>query len=344
MARITFGAGLAVLAALVLAACSEQPAADTDVEAASAEETPVPVDFLTVEPGSGEGLRVGYISANEAVPVNHQYTESVREYAGIAGIELVVCDAEGQASTALDCARRFSALDLDAYFLYQLTVSAAESICAAGPDVPVIGLNFPQKPCEEVNIRVDNFEAGRLGGEALGRHIEESFDCEYDLYVSIELSMLGDANTQRMGGFREGFASVCGEITDERTFEALTPTEARDAFRDLLSSVPTAERIMVVGVADYAVLGAHSAAQAASREDDVFFAGQALDSSAVCELATNPNFITSVAYFPERLGEVAIPYLLQVLDGEELPGAVLGTPVEVANAANVGDLYDTTGC
>ncbi|PXY23362.1 hypothetical protein BAY59_27165 [Prauserella coralliicola] len=324
-----------------LGACSSQP---PESNPPPAEDRPIPVDYLTVEPGSGEGLRVGYISANEAVPVNHQYTVSMQTYTDLAGIDLVVCDAEGQASGAIDCARRFATLDLDAYFLYQLTVSAAASICEAGPDVPVIGLNFPQDPCEVVNIRVDNYEAGRIGGEALGDYFHQKFDCDYDVYVSIELSLLGDANTQRMGGLRDGFTSVCGEITDFRSFEALTPTEARDRFRDVLSSVPSAERIIVTGVADYAVLGAYTAAQAVSRENQVFLAGQALDESAICELATNPQFVTSVAYFPERLGEVAVPVLLKVLAGEELEGPVLGTPVQVVSASNVGELYDTTRC
>lgn len=332
---------LAVGAMLALSACGS---AVPESEPPSAGDRPIPIDFEQVVPGSGEGLRVGYISANEAVPVNFQYTEGMRASAEIAGIELIVCDSEGQASGAIECARQFASLDLDAYFLYQLTVSAAASICDAGPDVPVVGLHFSQQPCEAVGVRVDNYEAGRLGGERIGEYFDEEFSCEYDLFVSIELSLLGDANTERMGGQRDGFEDVCGEIADFRSFEALTPTEARDRFRDLLSSVPDAERIIVSGIADFAVLGAYSAAQAVSREDQVFLAGQALDESAVCELATNPQFITSVAYFPERIGEAAIPTLLRVLDGEELAGPVLGTPVEVADASSVGDLYDTSAC
>ena len=57
----------------------------------------------------------------------------------------------------------------------------------------------------------------------------------------------------------------------------------------------------------------------------------------------NPNWVADAAYFPERYGEIGIPYLIRAAKGEDIPADLL-VPHELINAANIDDHYDLKDC
>ena len=67
--------------------------------------------------------------------------------------------------------------------------------------------------------------------------------------------------------------------------------------------LPTPERIVVTAINEDGILGAMGAAATLGREDDLIYAGQGADQSIWKDIACNPQYIASVAYFPERYGE-----------------------------------------
>ena len=77
------------------------PAGSGDVETGQ----PSVAEAAPAEPGSGEGLTIGYISNLESVPIVHVISEGIREQAEIAGVNLLFCDSNGDNATALDCMR-----------------------------------------------------------------------------------------------------------------------------------------------------------------------------------------------------------------------------------------------
>ena len=202
-------------------------------------------DFTAPEPGSGAGLKIGFINLDDSVPYHHAVGEGMKKAAEAAGAELVSCDAEGKAQQALQCAQSFTAQGVQGYINAQLESGAAAGICAAGPQVPVLSQDVTQAPCSTALYGVNNRFAGYLGGVALGELLKAKTDCEYDAYVSEEAAAAGQLNTDRMGGYREGFASVCGEIHDERTVDAFRIDNAQTAFRDVLTALPAAQTIVV---------------------------------------------------------------------------------------------------
>jgi ribose transport system substrate-binding protein len=58
-------------------------------------------------PGSGKGVKLGYISNKEAVPIVHVISVGIEQQAKRAGVQLVFCDAAGDTAKALDCAKSF---------------------------------------------------------------------------------------------------------------------------------------------------------------------------------------------------------------------------------------------
>jgi ribose transport system substrate-binding protein len=318
--------------------------AETDTAAADGDLPPGVVQFEEPEAGSGEGMKLGYISLGEAVPFARLVTNSLKEQAAKAGAQLIVCDSALDGQKALDCARNFKTQGVQGYLNFQVDQKSSPAICAAGPDVPVIAIDIIQPPCQTAFMGAANEYAGELAGRALGEFIKEKFNCEYDAYVSMESTAAGDANKFRMGGYRKGFTSVCGEIKNERILDGADRIDpARTQFTDTLTALPGKKVIVLVGINDDGLIGGLAAARTAGREGDVYMAGQGADPTAWCDIKNNPNWVGDVAYFPERYGEIGIPYLIRAVKGEEIPEDLL-VPHQVVNRDNIDDIYTLKDC
>ena len=225
---------------------------------------------------------------------------------------------------------------------FQHDVEAAPSMCEAGPqDVPTFAIDIPQPPCQTAFMGVDNSYGGSIAGDVLGQYFDENFDCEYDAWVSLEQPVIGQPNEDRMGGYREGFAEHCGEVHDLRqvAFDASTE-DARVKMADVLTALPDAERIIVTSIDDEGIVGAFAAAGVAGREDQLYAASLGMaDDTMRCGLQENPNWIVSTAIFPERYGWVGIPYMIDAINGEEVPEELF-VPLVAVTGETIGDYYE----
>jgi len=343
------------IAAFVLAGCTSSPADETpttsDTQTSTATEAPAEpqesgefVEFREAVAGSGEGLKLGFIALGDSIPFSKLVTDSMIAQAEAAGAELVVCDSAFDGAKALACVQNFKTQGVQGYLNFQLDAAAAAGICDAGPQVPVIAVDIEQQPCQVAFMGANNEKAGFIGGESLGQYFQENFDCEYDAFVSLEQPAAGVVNGFRMGGYQDGFESVCGPIENLREVDAAGATDtARTVFADVLTTLPDARQIVVTGINDDVLLGALAAARTANRVGDIYMSGQGADPSAHCEIATNPNWVGDVAYFPERYGEIGIPYLIDLVNGESVPEMLL-IPHQWVDASNVADYYDVSSC
>lgn len=302
------------------------------------------VEFRQPKAGSGEGKKIGLIELGSSVPFSNLVTKSVEKAAKEAGAELVACDSELEGQPALDCAKSFATQGVEGYLNFQSDAELSEAICKAGPQVPVIAIDIAQEPCEIAFMGADNEYAGFLAGKAVGEFAKNEWNCEYDAYVSLEEPEAGTVNEERMGGYRKGFQSICpGELKNEKTLNAPRTDVARTQFTDTLTALPGQSKIVAVAINDDAILGALAAAKTAGRESDVFVSGQGADPSSWCEIAHNPQWIADTAYFPERYGEIGVPYLLEALEGKEIPTKLL-VPHELVSSKNIEQVYEVTGC
>jgi ribose transport system substrate-binding protein len=302
------------------------------------------VEFRKPKPGSGEGKKIGLIELGSSVPFSNLVTKSVETAAKEAGAELVVCDSELEGQPALDCAKSFATQGVEGYLNFQSDAELSEAICTAGPQVPVIAVDISQEPCEVAFMGADNEYAGYIAGKAVGEFAKKEWNCEYDAYVSLEEPEAGSVNEERMGGYRKGFQEICpGDLKNEKKLNASRSEVARTQFTDALTALPNMERIIAVGINDESVLAALAAAKTAGRESDVFVSGQGTEPNAVCAIKHNPQWIADTAYFPERYGEIGVPYLLEAMEGKEIPKKLL-VPHELLTSKNIEQVYEVTGC
>lgn len=329
------------------AAPAESSAAAEPSESTPAEESPSaeesgPGEFtLEVVPGSGEGFKIGYISLGDSIPFVKLVSDDIRKQAELAGAEFLFCDSELDAAKALECAQTFKTQGVQGIINFQLDAAAAEAICAAGPDVPVVAVDIHQRPCEDTFMGADNQFAGELAGQNLGQYFQDNFACEYDAFVSLEQPAAGEVNEARAGGAITGFESVCGEIPQDKLFRVDaggTIDGGREKFADQLTALGGAERIPVTSLNDDMLLGAFAAATSQGRETQIFGVAQGADPSSWDAIQNNPNWIGDTAYFPERYGTIAVPAIIGLMKGQDVP-AELFTEHAFINAANFAEYY-----
>jgi ribose transport system substrate-binding protein len=326
-------AALLVALGLIAAACA--PAATP---------TPPPAAETPTPPPAAERFRIGYISLGDRVPFVKLVSDSIKRAAAEAGnVDLLFCDSDIDAAKALECARTFAVQGVQGVLNFQVHQESSPEICAAYGNVPTIAIDIVQEPCQIAFMGANNREAGRLGGRAMGQFAKENWNCEYDAYVSLESTAAGAANEDRMGGYREGFQEFC-PIVNERVLDGADRTDpALEMMTSLLGALP-GERIVVVAINEDGILGAIGAARALGREDDLFYSGQGTDPSIWREVACNPNYIASVAYFPERYGDLLIPNMVKALQGETIPTEIF-TQHQVITRENIRQIYpDTPEC
>jgi ribose transport system substrate-binding protein len=321
--------------------------ATTTAEAAPAATTPdIPgaAKFEEAVAGSGDGVKIGYISLGDQVPFVKLVSDNIKAEAKADGAQLVFCDSQLDAAKALDCAKNFKTQGVDAIINFQVDEKSAPRICAAGPDVPTIAVDINQKPCQVAFMGADNQRAGEIAGEAMGEYFKANENCEYDAVVSMQQPAAGVVNEQRSGGALKGFESVCGPIKNKKVVDGGGTIEGgQKKFADVLTSLPGQHKIIVLSLNDDMALGALAAAKAQGREKDLYLAGQGADPTAHCQLATNPQWVADAAYFPEKYGQIAVPAAIRAAKGEEV-NETLFVPHVVINKDNIGEYYDTSKC
>ncbi len=339
--RLARVASLIAIGALAAVACTNPAASPTaPTQAASVEPSVAPSS--AAPSASAESFKIGYISLGDSVPFVKLVSDGIRDEAEAQGQELLFCDSEIDAAKALACAQNLKVQGAQGVINFQVFQDSSPEICTAYGSVPTIAIDIVQPPCQVAFMGADNREAGRMAGAAIGEYAKTTWDCDYTAYVSLESTAAGAANTDRMGGFREGFKEFCEIPADkERILDGADRTDpALEMVSNLLGALQ-GDRIIVTAINEDGILGAIGAANTLGRQDDLYYAGQGADPSAWKDIACNPNYIATVAYYPERYGTLVIPNMIKLLQGETIPENIF-TEHEVINKDNIRQIYPET--
>jgi ribose transport system substrate-binding protein len=331
-------------------AASDAPAATATATAEAGEPTgnvpedPDAAEFEDAVAGSGDGLKIGYISLGDQVPFVKLVSDDIKTQAKAAGAKLVFCDSQLDSAKALDCAKNFKTQGVDAIINFQVDEKSSPRVCAAGPDVPTIAVDINQKPCQVAFMGANNQRAGEIAGTAMGEYFKAKFDCEHDAVVSMQQPAAGVVNEQRSGGALSGFEAICGKPKNLKIVDGGGTIEGgQKKFADVLTSLPGQSKIIVLSLNDDMALGALAAAKSQGREKDLYLAGQGADPTSHCQLATNDQWVADAAYFPERYGQIAVPAAIRAAKGEDV-SETLFVPHVAVTKDNIGDFYDVSSC
>lgn len=295
---------------------------------------------------SAESLRIGYISGGDSDPFVLLVTEGIRAEATKAGVVLSECDSAFEAEKALTCARSLAAQQLQSMINWQFFPDSSAAVCEAYGGLPTVAIDTPEEPCQKTFMGADNREAGLVAGKGLADFAKARFDCAYDAYISLDFPTIADINEARAGGSVEGFEGVCGKIPSDKYYSVDTfaggpdqPENSRRQVTDILTTLPTATTILIISPAgDGMGSAALAAAEVAGRKSQVWIATHGADPSVRDAIRSEPQWVGSVAYFPERYGALVIPLAIALAKGEGVKDEVL-VEHKLINADNIDEFY-----
>jgi ribose transport system substrate-binding protein len=329
---------------LIVSACTNSAASAPPASQAPASEAPASEAPASSPPAA---MKVGYISLGESIPFVKLVSDNIKAEADKAGVEIAFCDSEIDAAKALACAQNLKVQGVQAVLNFQLFEDSSPEVCAAYGGLPTIAIDIHQAPCEVAFMGADNTVAGEISGKYVGDTLKTENDCKYTAVVTLDTKGAGKTTEARVNGMIAGFEEACGKIPPDK-FKSLdvggTTDLAVTKFGDQLSAIKPGGTIVVLSLNDDMSLGAFAAARTAGREAELRLAGQGADPTSWKDIACNPQWLADTAYFPERYGEILIPAVVKLLNGETVEKNLF-TKHEVVTKDNVRTLYpDTPAC
>lgn len=329
---------------LIVSACTNSAASAPPASQAPASEAPASEAPASSPPAA---MKVGYISLGESIPFVKLVSDNIQAEADKAGVEIAFCDSEIDAAKALACAQNLKVQGVQAVLNFQLFEDSSPEVCAAYGGLPTIAIDIHQAPCEVAFMGADNTVAGEISGKYVGDTLKTENDCDYTAVVTLDTKGAGATTEARVNGMIAGFEEACGKIPADK-FKSLdvggTTDLAVTKFGDQLSAIKPGGTIVVLSLNDDMSLGAFAAARTAGRAAELRLAGQGADPTSWKDIACNPQWLADTAYFPERYGEILIPAVVKLLNGETVEKNLF-TKHEVVTKDNVRTLYpDTPAC
>jgi ribose transport system substrate-binding protein len=271
--------------------------------------------------------------------------ESIRRTAAANDVELLVVNNRYSPKVALRNAdhliRERVAVVLEFQTYENVAPIIASRFVEAG--IPLIAIEIPHPGA--IYFGANNYQAGLIGGRALGRWASQKWEGQVDEILLLEERVAGPLPRARVTGMLAGVREMLpeGERIGVTTYNGRGQFQhSFDAVRRHLKRSPR-HRVLVMANNDPSALGALRAFEESGRESYCAIMGQNAIAEAREEMRRKgTRLVGSVAYFPERYGDELIPLALAVIAGKPTPPAVYMKHVLVT-PANVDQIYPLDG-
>ena len=299
-----------MVSAMVLGGCGRkaQEPAEAPAEEAPAEPAEAEAPAETPAPAEGEAIKIGVSVADQSNPFYIDIVDGM-ESAAKEGDELIIVDA------GFDAAKQLN--DIDDMIQQGVGVmlidpvdsnaikSAIEACDAAG--IPVIAYNSPLNFEIASTVATDNYLAGQLVGEAMGKALEGKGKVAMLTYNVAEVCL------DRANGFKDAIANYPDiEIVEEQEIQPGTDT-ALPVAENILQSYPDLNGFFALN--DPSALGCVAAVESANLLDQVKIVGVDGSDDAKAAIAEG-KMLASAAQDPVTIGSEAVATAYKVIAGE----------------------------
>lgn len=289
-------------------------------------------------------IRLGYFAPMTGTPFRCDVAESIQRGAKQNNVEVIFFDCRDHDLDAnIQTAQAAIKTGVDLIMAFQPDESLARALAEQFNEsrMPVIAIETPMPGA--VFFGGNNYRAGVMAGEVLGRFAKQRWNGKFDRVVLIEPPAGNPSTGSRLTGALDGMRRILGAVTESQTVhldgDAQHVDTSRAALAKVLSSLPPKTRLLVSAFNDPSAIGALQAIRAAGREKLTAVVGQnATVEGRIEMLRPDSALIASVAYFPERYGNRVIPLALSILNQERVPLAVY-TDHLVLNRHNMSHYY-----
>jgi ribose transport system substrate-binding protein len=294
-----------------------------------------------VKPVAGRGLRLGFAGRISAFPFAQEVTASLRQAAEREGADLLTLDNGRGSQKALRNAEKLVQARVELAILYQPNEDVASQISArlAQADIPVIAVAFPHPGA--VYYGANNYQAGLIGGRALGRWANQNWKGRVEEVILMGLREPSSVLQSRLAGLETGIRETLPAVEqyrvvslDSGTFFGQSLAAVR---RHLRFNSP--RRTLIGSINDAAAIGAIRAFEEAGRANLCAAVGEGAAIDGREELRrSGTRLIGSVAFFPDKFGQNLLSLAHKMVTKKVVPPAVF-VQHQLVTRENVNELY-----
>lgn len=289
---------------------------------------------------SSQTIRLGFAAQTDS-EFSRNVAASLQAVAAREHVHLITVNNRYSAQQALVNADRLIKERVDLVLEFQTYERVAPVIASKFLEahIPVIAIEIPHPGA--TYFGANNYQAGLIGGRALGRWAKEHWNGDVQEIVLLELSIAGALLQLRTSGM------VAGLREELRNADSIpiVHLDAKGGFERNLDVMrkflrrTTPKRRIVGAVNDIAALAALSAFEEAGARKLCAVVGQNGTQDARRELRRpGTRLVGTVAYFPERYGEDLVPLALTILQHKTVPPAVF-VKHQLLTPKNINLLY-----
>jgi ribose transport system substrate-binding protein len=286
-------------------------------------------------------FRIGFGAQTTSSTFSQTVSDSVRRAAEANGVDLVEVNNRYSSKTALRNADLLIRERVDVAIEFQTYENVAPVIAARflSAGIPVIAVEIPHPGA--VYFGANNYEAGLIGGRALGKWAKDTWTGVVDEVILLEERIAGPLPQSRLTGVMTGMREVLPDLARANVVQfdgkgAFGPS--LDLVRKHLRKQPR-KRTLVAAINDPSALGALRAFEECGCASYCAVMGQNAIAEAREEMRKpGSRLIGSVAYFPERYGEELIPLAMSMAAGKQSAPAVF-TKHKLVTSRNVDEVY-----
>ena len=274
-------------------------------------------------PSPGSRFRLGFAAQTDS-EFSRGVNESLQRAAARERVDLVMVNNRYSVKEALRNADLLvqERVDLVLEFQTYERVAAVISSKFLEARIPVIAIEIPHPGA--VYFGANNYQAGLIGGRALGRWAKEHWDGNVEQLLLIGLPIAGPLPALRITGIQDGLRAELPRICDAPA----SHLDGKGDFEQILGVVrrwlrrSSRRRTLVGTVNDMCALAALRAFEEAGAGRLCAVVGQNAIREARNELRRpGTRLVGTVAYFPERYGDELIPLALNILEHKATPPA-----------------------
>lgn len=287
-----------------------------------------------------EGWKIGFSLMTISDAVIAQTVQDAQEYIESLGGELLVSDAENDASNQLDAVENFIQSGCDAIIIQAIDATSMSEKAKEAMDqgIKVVAYGIGLENCD-VWYKNDNTVTGTAIGEMAADWINSELDGTANVCV-IGYSMM-DVLVERADAIEAALQENCENVNIVASFDAIDSQTGMSNTESMLAAHP--EVNVICSISDGPAVGAYEAVKALGRDGDDFgIFGSDLSIVALNYINEGTCYRGTIDCDNTVSGTTAIQICCDLLDGKEVEDTVVMgcTPVTADNIADYADFIE----
>ncbi len=286
-------------------------------------------------------IQLGYAGQATSSAFCREVTNSFLQAADQEGIDILALDNRGSRKTALQNADKLIKARVDLVVEYQQHEQIAPILSAKfhEANIPLIAISFPLPGA--VYYGANNYQAGVIGGRALGQWAKQHFQGGVDEIILLGRSVSGAWPQSRLKGVEMGIREALPAAQHARVVQLTADGQFRGSLEVVHKHLRhSSSKMTLVGtINDASALGALCAFHQLGRTVNCGVVSHGASAEGRAELRhPGTRLVGSVGFFPERYGPDLIALARKILDKRPVPPAVFAHH-HLITPANVDQFY-----